>query len=197
MVPALHEAAGMNRLLIASVLVSTTAAAWAQSPGETEVVLAAPAPVKHEGHRTGLTIEPIYLVIGMVDLTVERQIASHVTLAATAGYGKLLFGQATLWDLGLQSNVYLRANATGWHVGAQLRYLGGHLADWLKTDKDKQMGDPLERIAGVYGGYTWVSDRGFTIMSQLGVGHMHMTNTTEGTKNQIIPLANFTMGWSI
>jgi len=190
----------MNRLLPALVLAATSAAAWAQSPGETPVVLVAPAPapLEHdEGHRTRLTIEPIYLVIGMIDLTLERRIASHITIAATAGYGKLLFGQATLWDLGLQSNVYLRANATGWHAGAQLRYLGGHLADWLKTEQDKQMGDVLERVAGVYAGYTWVSDRGFTIMSQLGVGHMHITHTTEGTKNEVIPIANFSLGWSI
>jgi Protein of unknown function (DUF3575) len=187
----------MNRLLLSLVFASTTTAAWAQSPGETPPSAAPAAAVKHEGRRTGLTIEPLYLAIGMIDLTIEQQIVPHVSLAATAGYGKMLFGQATIWDLGLQTNVYLRANATGWHAGAQLRYLGGHLADWLKTDEDKQMDDARERIAGGYVGYTWVTKRGFTLMVQLGVGQMHVTNTTEGTKNEVMPIANFSLGWSL
>jgi hypothetical protein len=191
----------MNRpLLVLALVLGATTAAWAQSPGETPITVTAPAPapIQHDaGRGTRLTIEPLYLVIGMVDLTLEQQVLPHVTVAATAGYGKMLFGQATIWDLAVQGNVYLRANATGWHAGAQVRYMGAELADWLKTDEDKMMGDGHQRIVGGYVGYTWVSDRGFTIMTQLGAGQMHMTNTTEGTKNQIIPLANFSLGWSM
>ncbi|HEY4056093.1 MAG TPA: DUF3575 domain-containing protein [Kofleriaceae bacterium] len=187
----------MLRSLIALVLVSTASAAWGQAPGETASVVTAPTLSTPDDRPTRITIEPLYLVIGMVDLTLERQVFPHVTVGATAGYGKMLFGQATIWDLGVQSNVYLRANATGWHAGAQLRYLGVALADWLKTDEDKMMGDGRERLAGAYVGYTWVSDRGFTLMTQLGVGQMKLVNTTEGTKSQIAPIANFTLGWAL
>ena len=189
----------MLRLLLVTVLVLVIhGSASAQAPSEVPAVLAAPAPAppEHAGRRTGISIEPLYLVIGMVDVTVEQQLVPHVSLAVTGGYGKLLFGQATLWELSLQGNVYLRANATGWHAGAQVRYFGGKLADWLKTEEDRMTGDPLERVLGAYAGYTWVSDRGLTIQSQLGVGQMRMTNTNEGTKREIIPIANFTIGWS-
>ena len=191
----------MLRSLLALVLLVVGAStSHAQAPSDVPVAVYQPPPPpapKSEGRRTGITIEPLYLVIGMVDLTLEQQILPHVALAVTGGYGKLAFGQATLWELALQGNVYLRANTTGWHAGAQVRYFGGSLADWLKTEEDRMKGDPLERIVGAYAGYTWVSDRGLTIQSQLGVGHMRTTNTTEGTKHEVIPIANFSIGWSL
>ncbi len=143
---------------------------------------------------TSITIEPIYLVLPMLDVTVEHRLGPHVALSGTAGYGRLVFGLATLWELAGASNFYLRRRATGAHLGFELRYLGGGMSKLLDPN---QTSNARERVAGAYVGYKWVASYGLTAVLQMGVGRMDITGSSEGDSSQIIPVANFTAGWSI
>ena len=183
----------MVRLLILSLL--WTSAAHAQAPSEVAVSTPPPPPpveTKAPGYRTSLMIEPIYLVLTMLDVTLEQQIAPHVSIAGKAGYGRMLGGLATTWDLGVQANVFLRANTTGWHVGGTVRLLGAGLSEWLDPEEE----DGHLRMIGGYAGYAWVSDRGLTITSQIGLGQMVRVQDGMRRDAQLFPIANFAIGWS-
>lgn len=144
----------------------------------------------HAERRTTVMVEPLYLVIGMVDSTIEYEPTPRVGVAAIAGYGRPMLG-ASLYDLGAQGNVYLQHDFTGLHLGGELRYLWG---DFSVPFVDTPMSDSRERLVGVYAGYKWIASYGLTAVLQLGVGHMAVRGADPMSK--MIPIANLNVGWS-
>jgi hypothetical protein len=140
-----------------------------------------------------VTIEPLYLILTMVDATVEVRVAPRVGAAVIAGYGRPLLG-AAMWNLGGEVNAYVLRDFSGLHVGAEYQYMGGSFG--LPFVADSMDTDPL-RIWGGYVGYKCVTRRGFTSVLQAGVGHISGGRTsTDPPMSKIIPIANFTAGWS-
>ncbi|HEX7704385.1 MAG TPA: hypothetical protein VF403_26775 [Kofleriaceae bacterium] len=140
-----------------------------------------------------LTIEPLYLIVTMVDATAEVRVAPRVGAAVIAGYGRPLLG-AALWNLGGEVNAYVMRDFSGLHVGAELQYMGGSFGIPFVTETMPT--NPL-RIYGGYVGYKCVTRRGFTSVLQAGVGHISGGGTsTDAPMSKVIPIANFTAGWS-
>ena len=115
-----------------------------------------------------VTIEPLYLILTMVDATVEVRVAPRVGAAVIAGYGRPLLG-ASMWNLGGELNAYLLRDFSGLHIGAEYQVLGGSFG--IPFVVDSMDTDPL-RIWGGYVGYKCVTRRGFTSLLQMGVGHI-------------------------
>lgn len=140
-----------------------------------------------------VTIEPLYLILTMVDATVEVRVAPRVGAAVIAGYGRPLLG-AAMWNLGGEVNAYIMRDFSGLHVGAEYQRWGGSFG--IPFIVDNMPIDPL-RIWGGYAGYKCVTRRGFTSVLQVGVGHMSGGRTSsDPPMSKVIPIANFTAGWS-
>jgi hypothetical protein len=148
-------------------------------------------PVRAEPQTT-VMVEPLMLVIGMVDSTIEVEPTHHVGLAAIAGYGKPMLG-ASLYDIGAQGNYYLQRNFAGFHLGGELRMLWGDFSLPFVTDSSS-MSTSRERIVGAYAGYKWIASYGLSAVLQLGVGHIDVRGPDPMSK--VIPVANLNAGWS-
>ena len=151
----------------------------------------------HAERRTSVMVEPIFLVLPMVDATVEYEVTPHIGIAAIAGYGRILLS-TSLYDLGGQANIYVKNDFRGWHLGSELRAMWGTSSSPLFSygKKDNMSTYAEERIMAVYGGYKWLRPSGFTAVVQLGVGRMNMTSASEPPSSRLIPVANLTAGYS-
>lgn len=144
--------------------------------------------------KLSVMIEPMFLVLPMVDATVEYQVTPHVGIAAIAGYGKVLF-TSTLYDLGGQGNIYLKQDFRGWHLGSEVRVLWGD-SDMSLFGGPSKKSFAHERVVGIYGGYKWITSWGFTAVVELGIGRLDMTSSSEPPYSQVIPVGNLNVGWS-
>jgi hypothetical protein len=149
--------------------------------------------------RVSIMVDPIFLVVPMVDATVEVEPTPHLGLSATAGYGRVaVLIPNAMYNLQLESNVYLFRPFQGWHLGTELAYWGGSSGGALFPGGPKTMDSTSSiYIAGIMGGYKWMTRGGFTAVIQYGVGRMHETSTSGGRKTELAPLANLNFGWSL
>jgi len=145
----------------------------------------------HAEPRTSVTIEPLFLVIGMVDATVEYQPTANIGIAGIAGYGRPMLA-ASMYHLGGEGNVYLTKRFSGLHLGTEIEYMGGGTSVPF-TDVHSSA---TERILGVYAGYKWIEKHGFTAVVQMGAGHLDMHSTSDPPMSKTIPMGNLTAGWS-
>lgn len=163
-----------RRMLTRIVAISIVLAAVKASPASAEP-------------STSLTIEPLYLVLPMISLTGEHELAPHVGLAIIAGYGHPIFG--SLYELGGHANYYVQRRFTGWHLGAELDYMWGDTA--LEPFVGSSQSTGAERVVGAYGGYKWCASYGLTAIIEFGIGHYDAPDLSK-----LGPVANFTVGWS-
>jgi hypothetical protein len=145
----------------------------------------------HAERRTSVTVEPIFLVIGMIDATIEYQPTAHVGIAAIAGYGRPMLA-SSMYNLGGEGNVYLVKHFSGVHLGTEIEYMGGGTSIPFTAIHSSA----TERILGVYAGYKWVEKYGITAVAQLGVGHLDMHSTSDPPMSKTIPIATLTAGYS-
>jgi hypothetical protein len=182
------------RLLVASLALSALIAVPRAQAGSGDPG----APNAPNASNTSLTIEPILLVLPMIDATLEYSPTPHLGLAVTAGYAKVLF-VSTLYDLGARANIYVRDDFKGPHLGVQLRELWGDSDFTLLGAKgDNAMTSSTEKIVGVYAGYKWIRRWGLTAVVQLGIGRMTTasTNADEPRTSEVIPVGNLEVGKS-
>jgi hypothetical protein len=148
-----------------------------------------------------ITLQPVMLVMPMVDATIEVQPAAHVGVAARAGYGHVgipFLAGASFYELGGAANYYVNRSFSGWHAGAEAFWLWGDTSGYLfdqQSQAQQGMSSP-ERIVGAYGGYKWVGWHGLTGVLQLGVGHLDQKTSPDGPIAKVIPVANMNAGWS-
>jgi len=149
--------------------------------------------------RVSIMLDPIFLVLPMVDATVEVEPTPHLGISATAGYGRVaVLIPNAMYNLQLESNVYLLRSFSGWHLGTELAYWGGTSGGAVFPGGPTTMDSTASiYIAGILGGYKWMTRGGFTAVIQYGVGRMHETSTSGGTKTELAPLANLNFGWSL
>jgi hypothetical protein len=145
---------------------------------------------------TSITLEPIFLVIPMIDASLEIQPTPHVGIALDAGYGHMMLPIGnSLWDIGGQGNIYLTRPFDGPHLGVELRWMGGGASIPFAKGPDS-MSDVRERIAGIYAGYKWVGWKGLTAIVQFGIGHLDEHSTSDPPQSKLIPVGNLTAGYS-
>ena len=178
----------MLRLLLVCALVSPAAA--------DEIVATAPAP--HE-RTTTIAIDPLFLIIPMLDATVEVQPTKRIGIAGTAGIGHMFLPIGNMmYTLGGQANVYLQRDFSGPHLGVELQYIWGSSggSTFYGLGPTVMESSVTERIAGIYAGWKWMSRRGFTAVLQYGIGRMNMRSTSDPPSSKIVPIGNGTIGWS-
>lgn len=193
-----------------AVLVALSRISFAEPPGLTasappapsDSVTASAAPAPSEG-RVTVSLQPVLLVMPMIDATVEMQAVPHLGLSARAGYGHTgipFIAGASFYELGGAANYYVTRAFSGWHVGAELFWMWGDTSGWLfdQQSSSAQMStdSSAERIAGAYGGYKWIGWHGATALVQLGVGHLDQKRSPDGPISKLIPVANANVGWS-
>jgi hypothetical protein len=143
-------------------------------------------------------VQPVMLVLPMVDASIEYSPTKHIGIAARVGYGRLFATllSASFYDLGGEANVYLTRDFSGWHVGSELFWAWGDTSSFLLDTAKDNMSTSAERIVGVYGGYKWIGWKGMTATVQFGVGRLDQKQSPDGPISQVIPVANAFAGWS-
>lgn len=179
--------------VLAAVLTSATAAR------AEPVVIAgapalAPAPAPRFDPTATVSIEPVFLVAGIVEANLEVKVAPHVGLQVLGGYGGFLTG--TISELGTEVNVYARREVSGFHAGAMAKLVKGSSSLVVRALEMDQAEDVKERELGVYAGWKWIGWHHLTAVLQGGVGRLDLTGGVDGPQHQVIPVANFTAGYS-
>jgi len=138
-----------------------------------------------------VSVEPMFLIIGMVEANVELKVAPHVGMQGIAGYGSIMF--TGIKDLGGEVNVYARPELAGFHAGAMVKYLWGSAS--LPFVDNMNRGDVVERQLGLYVGWKWIGWGGVSAVLQMGIGKLDLTGGDEPV-HEIVPVANLTAGYS-
>lgn len=177
--------------LLTTLLVLASSLAHAQ-PSETPVIVAqAPAPAPFDPTAT-ISVEPMFLIAGIVEANVEVRVAPHVGLQAIGGYGVIAF--TSIKELGTEVNVYLRPQLSGFHVGGIARYMWGSQS-FLFSEATMSSDEPsAERELGAYVGWKWIGWKHLTAVLQLGVGHYDIDG--KDPVHQLAPVAQLTAGYS-
>ena len=142
-----------------------------------------------------VSVEPIYLLAGIVEANLEIKVAPHVGLQVIGGYGG--FVGATVKELGAEANVYMRPQLAGLHFGVMGRRLWASTSFPFATMTDDAA--DTEREIGAYAGWKWIGWRHLTAVLQAGVGRIDLAPVTASSdikSPEIIPVANFVAGYS-
>lgn len=155
-------------------------------------------PVRAEGdQQVTVTWSPIHLVLPVVELTGEYNVAPHMGAAAILGAGRVSNEDdtvtATAIEVGAQFNYYLLARFSGLHAGLEGIYL--NLGDVEQDTTASAAGFAV----GPYAGYKLMTSIGFTFVAQLGVSYLAFnakTSTQTSSESKFSPLLNLNIGWS-
>jgi hypothetical protein len=160
-----------------------------------------PPLIEASAHSTSLTLSPIHLAIGVVELTGEFRLADKLGLAGTLGGGRV--DGLSVYEVGAQLNYYLTGSFDGGlHIGAEVQFISA-FNDPDETF-DMQTTATAEGLAvGPMLGWKWIGDSGFSFVAQGGVQYMAVQARAEsGTvsasdeDSRIGPLVNLNAGWS-
>lgn len=155
-------------------------------------------PVRAErDQRVSVTWSPIHLVLPVVELTGEYNVAPHMGAGAILGAGRVTNDDetvtATAIEVGAQFNYYFLDRFSGLHAGVEGIYL--HLSD---VEQDLTASGAGFAV-GPYAGYKLMTSIGFTFVAQLGVSYLAInakTSTQTSSDSKVSPLLNLNVGWS-
>jgi hypothetical protein len=166
----------------------------------TLAVLALATTAVHAEPNTTVAVQPMMLVLPMVDATIEYQPTPRLGLVLRPGYGHALMlpgvASVSFYEIGGAANVYLTRDFKGWHAGSELFWLWGQPSGYLFDHSSQMMTASAERVAGVYGGYKWIGWKGLTAVVQFGVGRLDQKQSPDGPISKVIPVGNLDVGWS-
>ena len=170
----------LARVLLACSILTTVAVRTSHADGK-------------DDPKVSMTVEPIFLIAGIVEANFEVAAAPHLGVQALAGYGGIL--GSTIAELGAEANLYWRREMTGLHVGTEIKYMWG--SGGLPFVQQTQA-HVTERELGIYAGYKWVGWKHITTVAQLGVGRLDLSGdvSMDVPKKQIIPAAYLVLGYS-
>ncbi len=163
-------------------------------------VLALGSTAVHAEPNTTVTVQPMMLVLPMIDANIEYSPTPRLGLVVRPGYGH--FGipglaSSSLYEHGGAANVYLTRGFSGWHAGTEAFWLWGDNSGYLFDSSSQQMTTTSpERVMGVYGGYKWIGWKNLTAVVQLGIGRLDIDKTSDGPVHQVIPVGNVEVGYS-
>ena len=159
-------------------------------------VLSAPVRAERDEQVT-VTWSPIHLVLPLVELEGEYNVAPHMGVGAIIGAGRVSSEDdtvtATAIEAGAQLNYYFLDRFSGLHAGLEGIYL--HLGDVEQDTTASGAGFAV----GPYAGYKLMTSVGITFVAQLGVSYLAFnakTSTQSSSDSKISPLLNLNVGWS-
>lgn len=181
--------------LLASVLCSSALAQPSAPPPPTQVVETGPT------RSASITLSPVHLAIGIVEVTGEFRVAPRLGLAGTLGGGTI--DGIGVAEVGAQLNYYLLGDFDGGlHLGAE--------AQWITAFSDSETNTATMSSAVAEGfavgpmiGFKWVGDSGLSLVAQAGVQYIAIaaeakngSATASREDSKIGPLVNLNAGWS-
>lgn len=155
-------------------------------------------PARAEGdQQVTVTWSPIHLVLPVVELTGEYNVAPHMGAGVILGAGRVTNDDetvtATAIEAGAQFNYYFLDRFSGLHAGLEGIYL--HLGDVEQDTTASGAGFAV----GPYAGYKVMTSIGFTFVAQLGISYLAIsakTSTQTSSDSKFSPLLNLNIGWS-
>jgi hypothetical protein len=168
-------------------------AAAPQPPSESQTTTAQ----AESGPQVSITWSPVHLVLPLVELTGEYNVAPHMGAALILGAGRVSDANntitATAYEVGAQINYYPMRRFSGLHVGVEALYLS-------LGDVEQDMSVTAAGLAvGPYVGYKVQTSIGFAFVAQLGVYNAVVeaeSSTAMASDSDFGPLLNLNAGWS-
>ncbi len=169
--------------------------AFSQTPEEGQPMVE-PAKATHD---VSVTISPVHLVYGLVELTGEKRISDKFGAAAIVGGG--VYEGIPLYELGLQARGYpIGSFDHGMQAGLELLWAHGR----VRTDGALVTANALS--VAPFLGYKLAMNVGFTVDMQAGyalTSSSARATSTDGTRTAAIAgrptsglLLNLNVGWS-
>lgn len=189
-------AATMKNALAAVLVLSLSAAAHAQTPGDTQP----PSAPSRPDPIVAITVSPLHLALPMAELTAEIRVAPKLGVAVIGGVGRMR-SQTTnqtidLVEGGASVRYYVTGSfRSGLQIGGEALYLHGSTDDMSVDIKARGLG------LSPFVGYKWTHSSGFTFDGQIGASYMTARGdaaTGQSTeKSKFGPLLNLNVGWSL
>jgi hypothetical protein len=159
---------------------------------------APPAPVPVESaQKVSITWSPIHLVLPVVELEGEYNVAPNLGVGLIFGAGRVSDKTntitATAYEVGGQLNYYFLRPFEGLHGGAEVLYLNAG-----DVEQDMSITATGLSVAG-YAGYKLMTSFGFTFVAQAGVAYYAIqasSSTAMASDKKVYPLINLNLGWS-
>ena len=164
-----------------------------------------------ETKKVSITNSPFHLVMPVLELMAEYQVAPKIGAAGILGYGNITeiddWGdevEVPILEIGGQLNYYLLGNFDkGMQVGLEVLYLNA-------SAEDEDVSVSVDGLAvGPYLGYKWTAGFGLTFDIQAGYEKLLLRGEAEDKSDDVfeefgieeeeetgIPLLNINIGWS-
>ncbi|HEY5921701.1 MAG TPA: hypothetical protein VIV11_08520 [Kofleriaceae bacterium] len=150
-----------------------------------------------EGEKVTLSWSPIHLVLPVVEVEVEYNLAPNLGAGLILGAGRVTSTDgtvtATAYEVGGQFNYYFMRPFSGLHGGVEAVYL---------TVGDVEQDSSVTAnglTVGPYVGYKVQTAIGFAFIAQLGVQYLAVkaeSSTAMASQKELAPLLNLNIGWS-
>ncbi len=149
-------------------------------------------------HAASLTLSPVHLAIGVVELTSEFRLADKLGVAGTLGGGK--HNDIGLLELGAQLCYYLTGDFDGGlHLGLETQYVSAFRD--ATSDMTTAKGEGL--AVGSMIGWKWIGESGLSFVAQAGAQYMALqaeaqngTISASQEDSRVGALVNLNAGWS-
>ena len=180
-------------LIVLAAALLLAAPAWAQSPGALAPEF---APAPEVTYETSITISPVHLALGFVEITSEFRASPEMAGAVILGFGRI--GPVSIFEIGGQFLYYPFGSFDhGMQLGAEMAYLGGGF------EEGEVSAVAAGLTLGPFVGYKIAADIGFTFNIQFGYQKMFLAAKAEAgsdsataTAEDAGPLLNLNFGWS-
>lgn len=164
--------------------------------------LLALGPTMAMAQSTNIRVNPLGLLIGMLNADVDFKVGETFTIGPRLGYFSVKAGEvkASAFAIGARANIYVTGAAftDGWYVGPSFTYSRVSFKDGTQEGSGGSIA-----IAAV-GGYQWVWPSGFNMNLGLGPQYLTLPDTVKdddgnsfnvSTLNSgILPAIEFTIG---
>ena len=150
-----------------------------------------------EGETVTISWSPIHLVLPVIEVAGEYNVAPNMGVALILGGGRVTSSDgsitATAYEVGGQFNYYFMQPFSGLHVGLEGLYLtvGDVEQDSTVTANGLSVGP--------YVGYKLQTDIGFAFIAQLGASYLAVaaeSSTAMASEEKFSVLLNLNVGWS-
>jgi hypothetical protein len=147
--------------------------------------------------KISITWSPIHLVLPVVELEGEYNVAPNMGVGVIFGAGRVSDEAntitATAYEVGGQFNYYFLRPFSGLHGGAEVLYLSAG-----DIEQDMSVTATGLSVAG-YVGYKVMTSFGLTFVAQGGVAYYAVkaeSSTAMANDKKVYPLINLNLGWS-
>ena len=156
-----------------------------------------------------LTFSPFHVILPVFELQAEARVGEYCGIALLGGVGSMTMETSDeeeigfqVWELGAQVMAYPLEPFESLQLGAEIQYAHVSIDDDLRGRRVSGIGAGL--LVGPLVGYKLLTDIGFTLFVQGGVGFMAVSADVEddqgdsasSDQKRVLPMLNFNLGWS-